>query len=575
MSIATTSTVLANIGNIIAGRSDILPDPDPRVYDYPGDHTPVDSNPFGYTDYFRAMGTPTTRVREMEYYDYLERNIPDVRKALDAFATMSVTGNLAGGGNATFTIKMRNEESSYPEPLKRRFKELERMIARHSHPVIRAMAQYGSFMPQLMVGIKDDNKLGVVNIKPIPPGTIFRNLGPKGQSDIDKYWVQIIDGRVQGGDGKPEAFATQMSDVGIPQWVLPHFAVWTNVVSATRTLVYGTSMLQPFGAIGLKVNACLDSLVVARLSRAAMRYIWKIDVSDIVRDQNAIMKRMGSWRRLLSRSTSLLNEATKTDSYERTPIPDADFFVPSAKDLGWDVGTIDGDSNLARVTDIELLFRVYFGALGVPPAYLGHQDSQGGRSSLSQIDIQFARTVRHLQMHGASGFEHTVLVDMLLGGYDPMKYPFDIVPPPIGARDDLLQAQIRSLQSQVIANLRSAGMDMTVNPKWILETFMNMNEEFDGIDDAEIGKLFEKLEELAGPGQSGKAPASTSKRIREMLLAHDGELMDLVRENFRLVSMSAVSADERTLYNQDQVSIRQLRTGIQRRSPGEVGNFVN
>lgn len=548
---AIAKTVTARLGDVISGRTDISPQADPRVLGS-GEAPASSFMPF-YDTYFQTCRVPGTRVREMEYYDWLEKEIADVRKALDAMTTMAVTGNLAGGGKATYTIRLVNNEDQYPPELINRFRVMEQLIRRNAYSTTRTMIKYGSYMPEIEIGTREDGKLGVVKLRPIPPGTIFRNINNKGESNPDKYWVQIIKDR-------PNQQANVQQDgayvSGIPQWRLPHFAVWSNIVNATETIIYGTSILQPFGAIGLKVHACLDAVVVARLSRAAMRYKWMIDVSDIKTNQTAIAGRMRTWKRMLSRATNLLNGATNVDSYENTAVPDADFFVPAADGLKWDLGTIDGDTNLARVGDIEFLVRFYFGALGVPPEYLGHERSQGGRSNLSQIDINFARTVRHIQMFGSSGWEHIVMVDMLLGGYDPRKYPIEVEPPPIGARDELLQAQIMQLQSVVLMNLRAAGFKLESVPRWVMEVFLGLDDELRDLSEDEITALI-------GPVETAAATASPSDKtkVREALSRANGDALDMMRQNIRMLLRGR---DEMAgnVYRHEQIDPEELRRQV-------------
>lgn len=498
-----TRNVGGAIGDLIAGRPGYVQSPSPLVGG--GGDGGISPAMNQYQQWFASVRVPGKRVEELTYYDYLEREIPDVAKALDAYATMAVTGNLAGGGRASFTIRPVGD--GYPPELLERFRRMEVMIQRIAYTTVRTMVKYGSYMPEIVPDRMEDGNLGVRYIRPIPPGTIFRWLDKDGGTDPAKYWIQIIDGKPVGPDGQVQpAQNADANAAPIPQWKLPHFAVWTNVVTATNTLLYGTSILKPFGAIGLKVHGVLDSAVLARLTRAAMRYVWQIDVSDIKDDQSAITRRLGAWMRKLSRSQTLMNSSGQADSYKRPPTPDADFYVPAADGLSWGLDKMDGDMNLARVGDVEMLIRFYFGALGVPPEYIGHERSQGGRSNLSQIDIHFARSVRHIQLFASSGFEHIIWVDMLLGGYDPREYPIQCVAPPIGARDDLLQAQIRALQASVVSALKAAGMRLDVNPKWILQTFLTLDEELEMLEPGQVEKLFEALEiqPSADPPPGGK-----------------------------------------------------------------------
>lgn len=530
--VAIGKNVLANLGDVIAGRADIMPSPSPRLKAL----GPPQQGIFGaYDAFFEMVRTPDQRVREMEYYDYLEREIPDVRKALDAYATMAVTGDLAGGGKQTYTVRMVNDENEYPKELQARLRAIEKLIQAHAYPTVRTMAKYGSYMPELIPDMMGDGRMGIRSINPVPPGTIFRKFGADGSVDPAKYWMQVVRGKVQAPGTNPGVVDPQSPGAdkpGVPQWRLPHFAIWSNVVSATENLIYGTSLMQPVGAIALKLHAVVDSAVVARLSRAAMRYVWMVDVGDIANDHPAIRRRIKTWQDSLTRATNLLDHSMR-DGVQKAAIPDGDFFVPAGEKLKYDLKTLDGDSNLSRVGDIDMLIKFYFGALGVPPEYLGHERSQGGRSNLSQIDINFARSSRHIQMFAAAGFEHIVYVDMILGGWDPRKYPIEVAPPPIGARDDLLQAQIRQFQSTVVMNLRAAGMQLELAPRWVLETFLNMHDDFEGLDPGILDKLFAAPPEPAAAASG--PPSAKAKEAIEKMLNENSEIIDAMRDSVRLL----------------------------------------
>lgn len=551
-------SVTGQLGDLISSRPGMLHSPSPVVGASPDAPLAGTGMPGIFEEWLGATRVPPERLREMEYYDYLEQEIPDVGKALDAYATMAVTGNLAGGGRAAFTIRALGDETTYPDELRDRLRRMETMLQNLAYTTIRTMVKYGSYMPEIVPDKLEDGAMGVRYIKPIPPGTIFRYID-NGRLNPKRYWIQIIDGKPTNGQSPTQPAQNAKGDP-IPQWMLPHFAVWTNVVDATHTLLYGTSLLRPFGAVGLKLHGTLDSMVLARLTRAAMRYIWKIDVSDIKEDQNSIRRRMSAWKNMLSRSQTLINSSSQADSYKRPPTPDQDFFVPAADGLSWDLNKIDGDTNLARVNDVDMLVRFYFGALGVPPEYLGHERSQGGRSVLSQIDIHFARTVRHIQMFGAAGFEHIVWVDMLLGGWDPREYPVQVVPPPIGARDDLLHAQIRALQASVIAQLQTAGMRLDLDPKWVLRTFLNMDEELEELDDDVVDALFEKMEVPA----TGQPPSGGGRQSAEAAIAKVHEAFGpIIRENLRLLAFDQ-DPTAGLIHRHQQPMIEELAAGLRK-----------
>lgn len=537
-------------------------DPDPTVVGADKPKKAPDINP-NLTSQFPAfanmlalMQVPGKRIKELEYYDYLETQIADVRKALDAYATLATTGAMVGGKSGAFSV-VRDPDVIFPDELIERIDKVEKIMRVHAHTSIRTMCKYGSYMPQPLLASDGNGGLRIGAIKHIPPGTIFRNV-VEGKVDREKYWVQVINNKVVGTDDQFDGSAPKS---GFPRWMLLHFALWSNVVDATKTKLYGTSILQPFGAIGLKMEASIDALVVARLTRAAMRYKWKIDCSDIRLNQSAIKQRMAQWKQMLQRRGSLLNDGDNIDTLQRGAVPDADMFIPSGEKLHYDVETLMGDTNLPNINDLQFLSNYYFGALGVPAEYLGHQQSKGGRSSLTQIDIHFARTVRHIQLFAIPPMEQLIWMDMILGGYSPMDYPIKVVPPPIGARDELVQAQIRALQAQVLAALAAAGMDLSVNPRWVLEIFMNMDDEITKLDDGQLEELFKLLPAPSAGGGDHQPEGKQKRAIKEALMKTTPELWDALKNNIQLIQLNNLT-DQTTFGHGDEPTTEELQAEL-------------
>lgn len=493
-----------------------------------------------FDTFLRFVERPDDRVAEMDYYDRLTDELPDAGKALSAFATMACTGTLTGQSRGTYTFRFPEDT---PQELRDWMEPLQRLIRSHAYTITMGYCKFGSYPIEIVPGRIGD-KLGVVGLNHIPPGTMFRNTNR--EAGPESYWLQM-------------KHAGSMSEmIKLPQWRIAHFAVWSQVVTARKRLLYGTSIMRPVGRIGLQLLAMTDAMVVARLTRAAMRYVFQFDVSDIARSTDEIIKRIDEYARHFETERTYSVDGA-FDSYKRPNIPDENFYLPGGKDLGFDLKTLEGDRNVSNIKDIEMLVRFYFGALGVPPEYLGHgRGDTGGRSSLSQIDINFARNARHLQLFGAAGFDHIVLVHMLLGGFDPERYPIETVPPTIGARDDLLQAQVRMLQSQILANLQAAGMDLTLDPRWVLRTFLNMEEELAGLADDLISKMF-KDPEPAEPS-SVTRPGRGSEEWRKISQG-TGEFINNIRS---LIAMGEGDDSAGPLYGRDQPTVHDVRQGLQR-----------
>lgn len=522
--------LLQQIGQMLSGL-DLVPSSSPFIDTPAPSRTPrrqmFDPNP-----------VPRDRYQKMMFLDRLEEEVTEARRGVEAYATMATTGNLAGTSDSSFVIDLIKNKDDYPKDLLARLERTQEIIQNISWAYVREMCKFGSVVPFIELDTLGDGKMGVRDLRMIPPATMFRNTDGFGKSDPRYWWIQVIDGNIASdGPKKGHSFSkgTFYAGTGHPRALCPHFALWSSIVSATEVKMYGTSILECFARIALLMWATLDGAAVARLTRAVARYKFEVDVGDLLSNTENLYGRVRSrirrYQQEMERHPALYSEGV--DSFRRAMMPDENFYVPRADKYHNNVELMNGDSNVPRVNDIEMLARWYFGALGVPPEYLGHERSQGGRSVLSQIDVQFARNARGIQSFASPAFSHIVWVDMLAGGWDPRKYPIRVKPPKIGARDELLQAQVKALQATVVATLAAAGMRIDVAPKWVLQTFLDLDRELDALDKAEIDKLFVNINGQA----AGEEPApSDAKSVREAIGAMNGQLTKQIRSNLRFIA---------------------------------------
>jgi hypothetical protein len=77
---------------------------------------------------------------------------------------------------------------------------------------------------------------------------------------------------------------------------------------------------------------------------------------------------------------------------------DEDFIIPvRGTDTATKIDTLAGGVNTAAVEDVQYIQRKLFAALQIPPAYLGYEDGMSSKSTLSQLDIRFSRTINTIQ----------------------------------------------------------------------------------------------------------------------------------------------------------------------------------
>lgn len=464
------------------------------------------------------LSMPGQREQALAFFDTLSREMSEINVALNAYATMSTTGDVDGRGIGTFKVRPMDTGSDTPQKLKDLLEQLnDRVISQHAFGIGRGMAKYGSFPPAL----RFDNK-GIADIEYIPPGTMRRKIVAAENkktmiSDPARYWQQVRDEN------------TLIDD--IPVWKAPHFGIFNDPVSSQHTRLYGSSMLESCGRHAYLMGMLVDSMAVARMARAPMRYEFRVPCGDIAGDTDKIVARLRAFRTEFKRERIRLPDGT-TNSIEKPYLPDDDFFTPDLGNSQGGVHTLVGDTNLGNIEDVRFMYSMFLGAIGVPPEYLGQERSQGGRSVLSQIDIQFARSSRALQLYLAGGFVTMGHIHMLANGFDPVQYPIECAPPNIGSRDDLVRAQVSKVHSEVLKNLVESGLDVKVNPRWVLQTFLGLDQELYYINDKDLSALF------AGSIKADKTSAATEEALRKIVTTNDPALEKLRDIGRRIVMVS-------------------------------------
>jgi len=332
--------------------------------------------------------------RQERFRDYEEMDqSPEISKALDIYADDSCTYSEEGD-----VIKIISDD----EKLKAELEELyyERLdIEFHLWTWIRNLTKYGDQFNLLDVVDKE----GVVGAIALPTLEIDREEGYNGDPNSVRYkWT------VQG-------------NTYFENFQISHM----RILGDDRFLPYGRSVLEPARKIYKQLTMAEDAMLVYRMTRAPERRVFYIEVGNIPpKDvESYIMKARDSLKR-----TPLMTESTGNVDMRYNPQSiDEDFFIPVRGDRGTRVETLPGGTNQGDIEDIEYLQNKMFIALGVPKSYLTAEEDLGGKGTLAQEDIKFARTIQRVQKIVISELAKIGLIHLYLKGYDEKDiYNFDL-----------------------------------------------------------------------------------------------------------------------------------------------------
>lgn len=353
-------------------------------------------------------------------YDLMDSEMPVVSAALDVIAEFCTQSDDPQA--ETFNI------TSDDEDLARRLKEKadELGLPMLCSPTAREIAKYGTSFWEIVASADFE----IIKVKSLAPITMRRNE--------DQFGVL-----------KPEAF-TQIDPE--TNKTLARFVAWQITqgrYNKTNGRLYGNSLLESARAVVKKIRLMEDGMVVARLYRSHMRYIFQIPVDGLTADQaEEYLKKKKSQFRKKTRFNPQRNTLEQMDS----PIgADEDFFMGVRKEgVPGKVETVQGQGSLSDIGDIEYFNNQLFAALKVPKSTLGYERDVNAKATLTEQYINFARLLRRTQQILASMISEVLTRWLITEGMDPTKLPkWAIVMPTVSTTDDLRQAQVDALKASI------------------------------------------------------------------------------------------------------------------------------
>ena len=218
---------------------------------------------------------------------------------------------------------------------------------------------------------------------------------------------------------------------------------------------YGVSVLNNALPAYKRLRLIEDSVLMSRVSKSVLKYIWKVKVSGS--NIEAVTTVIDNYKVLLQRARSL---DTQQDSYADNYNPlggNEDVILPvfgeSADDVK--VEKIGGDPNIRFIEDQVDARNQLACALRIPLQILGgyQEETTGalGGSSVSDLDVRFARTARKLQRCVITGVKKIAQVHLAYLGYSPDPRLFDLHMNSSSSRDEKEMQEALQAGVEVIA----------------------------------------------------------------------------------------------------------------------------
>lgn len=353
-------------------------------------------------------------------YELMDSESPVVSAALDVFGEFSTQSD----DPKAETFSIVSDDEDFGKYLSDKSKELK--LPDLVTTTAREIAKYGTSFWEVVAA--DTGEMTIV--KPLSPGSMRRNE--------DRY-----------GTLKPEAFTQVNVETNQP---MAHFAAWQIVQGRYMKMhgrIYGNSILEPARKVYKQLSLIEDGMILGRLYRSHMRYIFQIPVDGMSADQaEAYLMKKKNQLRKKNRFDAQNGTLNQFDS----PIgADEDFFMGVRKEgVMGKVETIQGQGTLSDIGDVEFFLGHLFAALKVPKALLGFEKDINSISTVTEQTINFARTLRRLQQVIASMVHETLTRAMILDGYNPDTVAeWSVVMPEVSTTDNLRQSQVDALRANV------------------------------------------------------------------------------------------------------------------------------
>lgn len=256
----------------------------------------------------------------------------------------------------------------------------------------------------------------------ISPGPI--GSGGANSSKLLPPW-EYVHFRLLGAKKKRPKFANQ----GYAETRQIHLISGSDVRQTTTR--YGTSLVTNGLPAYKRLRLAEDSLLLARLTRGIIRYIWKMKVD--MTNAEAASALMDQYATLITRARAIDTNATSPsyDSKQNPMTVIEDVFVPVWGDVG-DLTSekVGGEADIRWIVDIEMLRNQLSFAMATPAALGGAfvKEASGalGSEAITKLDIRFARSSRRLQRALINGIVRLCQIHLAYMGMDPDPNLFEV-----------------------------------------------------------------------------------------------------------------------------------------------------
>ena len=270
-------------------------------------------------------------------------------------------------------------------------------------------------------------------------------------------------------------------------------------LSSGSYIQYGSSFLEAARQYYKQRQLLDDLLILARLTRSSFYRLFSVDVGSASSQDTARMMR--ELKTAVSSKQSI-NVSTEVFSSKSSPIlTGGNVYFPVRNGQGAvNVQEVGGDVNVSALADIDYFDDRYYGALKVPKQFLGQSDEAPGGigdTTLTQLDIRYARTVKRCQRIIKSGLKDLIYWYCSIHNILPPSFTIEM-PRILTAEDtrlsDIQKAEIETTSSilELVKNVDETIFENADKAKLIAALLNRVSNDEDIIDSLNLNQFIKK-----------------------------------------------------------------------------------
>jgi len=201
--------------------------------------------------------------------------------------------------------------------------------------------------------------------------------------------------------------AAEATEFHLKPWQMVHFKLDDKEFEP-----YGKSVME-YGRLTFKQMKLIeDAMLIYRISRAPERRVFGIPVGNL--PYREAMKRVEDIKSRY-RKTPWVDPVTGEIAYNANPLSiNDDFFLPRRPDgSGITIDYLPGGQQLGEIDDVRYFKEKILRTMRIPYAYMtGELTGDVARTSLSAMDIRFAKTIERIQKQIIKGLEKLSIIEL-------------------------------------------------------------------------------------------------------------------------------------------------------------------